>query len=192
MSEFKETIKAVKLQTIITAIMFVVIGILFIVFPEESLRILCYIAGGIMIFLGVCRLVLYAIELASERHSTALASGIMLLVFGIVFVANPEIVIGLFALIFGIVMILDGIEKLQDAINGAFARQSGWWVDLIIACIVLALGLVVLICNTSSWVMVFAGVAMIVEGVLDFAGAVYLSAKARKASKIVETEIIDV
>ncbi len=190
MSEFKETIKTVKLQTIITAIMLAVIGILFIVFPDTSLKVLCYIAGGIMIFLGVCKLVLYVVELASERRSMSLVSGIMLLVLGIVFVANPGIIVGLFTLIFGVVMILDGIEKLQDAINSALAKESGWWVDLFIACIVLVLGLIVLICNTSSWVMIFAGVSLIIEGVLDFASAIYYSSKARKAIK--ESDVIDV
>lgn len=192
MSDFKETIKAIKLQTIITAIMLVVVGILFIVFPETSLKVLCYIAGGIMIFLGACKLVLYIMELTSERRSTSLVSGVMMLVLGIVFVANPGIIIGLFTLIFGVVMILDGIGKLQDAINGALAKQEGWWVDLIIACIVLVLGLVVLICNTSSWVMIFAGVSLIVEGALDFAGAIFFSSKARKATKIDDSDVIDV
>lgn len=192
MSDLKETLRAIKVQTIVTALMFVVIGILFIVFPDTSLKVLCYIAGGIMIFLGACKLVLYVVELAGEKKSTSLVSGVMLLVLGIVFVVNPGIIVGLFTLIFGVVMILDGIEKLQDAINGALAKSKFWWVDLIIACIVLVLGLVVLICNTSEWIMIFAGVAMIVEGVLDLGGAVFYSRKAKKEVKESNIEVIDV
>lgn len=192
MSEFKEAIKSLKMQTIVTAAMLVVIGILFIVFPESSLKVLCYIAGGIMIFLGACRLAQYILEMARQKHSTALVSAVMLLVLGIVFVVNPGLIIGLFTIIFGIVMILDGVETLQTAINGALIKAKCWWVDLIIACVVLVLGLVVLICNTSEWIMIFAGVALIVEGVLDLAGGIFYSVRANKEMEKDTKEVFDV
>lgn len=69
-----------------------------------------------------------------------------------------------------IIIIVDGILKLQYAVDFYHLQSDKWWIELIGAVIMVVIGIVALFnpFSTSSALIVFIGIALMVEGLWDF------------------------
>lgn len=193
MESIRKYFKCLKWRSLITAFSAILLGVLFILTPQASANIICYVAGILLLAAGLAALVSY---LASGRlfGSYALVSGIVLLVCGVFCLLRPEIIQGLLTVIFGIFLVIDGMTTLQDGIDCARAKLSGWWVLVTLALITIALGCVVLFGKFAS-VMLLAGISLIVDGVFDVIATAVFSGRIREARKklhmYVDGNIID-
>ena len=157
----------------------ILIGLLFILTPQTSADVICYVAGILLLASGIAAVVSY---LASGRlfGSYALVSGIVLLVGGVFCLLRPEVIQGLLTVIFGVFLVIDGMVTLQDGIDCARAKLGGWWVLAALAVITIALGCVVLFGNFDS-IMLLAGISLIVDGVFDLIATLAFSKRVREA-----------
>ena len=127
MESIRGYFKALKWRSLIVAFSAILLGLLFILTPQASADVICYVAGILLLASGIAAVISY---LASGRlfGSYALVSGIVLLVCGVFCLLRPEIIQGLLTVLFGVFLVIDGMMTLQDGVDCARARLAGWWV----------------------------------------------------------------
>ena len=179
MESIRGYFKALKWRSLIVAFSAILLGLLFILTPQTSANVICYVAGILLLASGIAAVISY---LASGRlfGSYALVSGIVLLVCGVFCLLRPEVIQGLLTVIFGVFLIIDGMVTLQDGIDCARAKLGGWWVLAVLAVITIALGCVVLFGKFDS-IMLLAGISLIVDGVFDLIVTFAFSKRIRTA-----------
>ena len=183
MGSIRSYFKCLKWRSLIIAFSAILIGLLFILTPQTSADVICYVAGILLLASGIAAVVSY---LASGRlfGSYALVSGIVLLVCGVFCLLRPEVIQGLLTVIFGVFLVIDGMVALQDGIysfrpallRGTFAQV----IPLALAVITIALGCVILFGKFGS-IMLLAGISLIVDGVFDLVATLAFSKRVREA-----------
>lgn len=182
MDSLKNFFKTVKLHSYMAAVMLIIFGILFVAYPMDAARLVCYFAGAVMIIWGAVKIISWGVTELHVIGSYSLVAGIALLAFGIFIVAYPDSIVGVITLAFGIALIVDSTVKIQQALDMARLKIKGWWMSLIIAAITLALGILILcdpFSGAEAFIIVF-GVSLIADGVLDFLSLVYFTCKVKK------------
>ena len=159
MGSIRSYFKCLKWRSLIIAFSAILIGLLFILTPQTSADVICYVAGILLLASGIAAVVSY---LASGRlfGSYALVSGIVLLVCGVFCLLRPEVIQGLLTVIFGVFLVIDGMATL--------------------AVITIALGCVILFGKFDS-IMLLAGISLIVDGVFDLIATLAFSKRVREA-----------
>ncbi len=148
----------------------IIIGILFIIFPESSATVICYVVGALMLVFGVVNIITFY-NTRNAPHATGFSEGIVLLLVGLLLLIRPEFVANFLTVILGVVILFDGAEQLQKFIFMCKIRQKNRWLLLISSCLALALGLITVLDPFSSRkvLMIFAGVSLIVDGAMGLA-----------------------
>lgn len=184
MNKFKEILKKLKVQSFLVAVALVVIGLLFIIFPDSSSLIICYFAGAVLAIWGAILLISYFTSGIREYGSGDFAAGVGLICVALLLFIKPGLIAEFLTVIFGITLIVDGAVKLQNVADMAKMKMRTGWAVMAIAILSLVLGVVLAFNPFSSHnaLMIFAGVALIVTGVLDMLAAGVI----RRADKKVE------
>ena len=172
---------------IYTALALIAVGVMFVVLPKSSATLICYITAGLLCVWGIIKLMMYVSSGVGEKFgSFGLVTSVSLIIGGIAIFVNPEFFAGIIATIFGCAMIVDGVLKVQYAIDLSGIGGKYWWVVLIAAAVFIAAGLIVVFNPLSAAVtfMIFAGVALIVDGISDLITAFYVSRVLKKFTKL--------
>ena len=168
-------IRGIKIELIIISIALFVLGLFLTIFPEVSQIIICRAVGIALCVWGVLRLMTY-FRMSREDVfvSFGLVQGISLLAFGIFFVMRPEAIAVFFGTAIAIIIIIDGILKLQYAIEFYHMEAQRWWIEAIVA----ALMVVIALFNpfgSSTVLMMFVGIVLMVEGLSDLISIIRIS-----------------
>jgi len=166
-----------KKDLIYAAIVMLVVGLLFAIFPNVSIALISYILGALLCVWGVVRIFAYFKEdRFAAFGSYGLLKGLAPLIVGIVIIANPNFLSGVLTVLFGVVTILDGVVKIQYGIDLMRVKAKGWIAVLIIAIVMTVLGIVA-VCNpfaTATALTVFSGIILAVDGATDLVAISYI------------------
>ena len=183
MSEAKKEVRKIKLDRIITAVLAIIIGVLFIVFNNESANVLCIVSGVILVLFGVVTAVSsFSNGAMLGRYSLML--GIALALAGFLCILRPSMVIGILSAIFGIIIAVDGAITFIDAVDCARAKMKEWFILMLISFASMALGIVIMFVESTA-IMVLAGVFLIIEGVIDIVIICLFGKRIKEAKRII-------
>lgn len=183
MSEIKKFFTKLKWEKLITAIVAIVLGIVFVADPNGSGDAVCKVAGVAMIVLAAAMLIRYFTS--AQLFPENLIFSAVLLLLGIFFIAKSGVVMTVLGLFFGIFLVIDGASKIRDGIDAAKAKIQGWWIWFLLALLTIVLGVLVMF---GESVMTLLGVSLIVDGVSDIVTTLWLSAGVRKVKKEIEKD----
>lgn len=183
MSEIKKFFTKLKWEKLVTAIVAIVLGIVFVADPNGSGDAVCKVAGVAMIVLAAAMLIRYFTS--AQLFPENLIFSAVLLLLGIFFIAKSGVVMTLLGLFFGIFLVIDGASKIRDGIDAAKAKIQGWWIWFLLALLTIVLGVLVMF---GESVMTLLGVSLIVDGVSDIVTTLWLSAGVRKVKKEIEKD----
>ena len=189
MEELRQAMRGLKRGTLYESLVLLLVGILFLIYPESSGTIICYVVGAVLCLWGLIRVIVYfRADRLVAFGSFGLVQGAALLAVGIFVLVRPEVLAGVLTSVFGILLIVDGVLKMQHAISLARIQASGWWAIGLAAVVTAALGVVVLAnpFKTAMTLMIFAGVALIVGSVLDLLTLAYVSRCVKVAKNAAE------
>lgn len=114
--------------------------------PGIALDVVCIIFGIYMIIYGAVKIMGY---FAKDAYQLAfqfdLALGIVIAIVGVVFVCRTARVVQLLSTCIGIVMLVDATFKIQTSIDSKRFGISRWWLMLILAVIVAAIGILLIL-----------------------------------------------
>lgn len=183
MSEIKKFFTKLKWEKLVTAIVAIVLGIVFVADPNGSGDAVCKVAGVAMIVLAAAMLIRYFTS--AQLFPENLIFSAVLLLLGIFFISKSGVVMTVLGLFFGIFLVIDGASKIRDGIDAAKAKIQGWWIWFILALLTIVLGVLVMF---GESVMTLLGVSLIVDGVSDIVTTLWLSAGVRKVKKEIEKD----
>ena len=162
-------LKKIKTDMWINVFMMLLIGILFIVRPQDSLEITAIIAGAVIFVNGIFDLVYYLRVWTDFYSRGSLFEGIMKCVLGIFIITHAGITTVLFSYVFSIYIIINGIICMETAIymQKSFKVSCGKYV--ILSCLILLGGIIMMFFspNTVKMAAIMTGIVFIVNAVID-------------------------
>lgn len=192
-------LKRLKTNVVISAVLCILLGIVLVVWPDISMQIACTAIGIVLLVGGVVRLVQYFVVRDGSMYAQMnLIMGIVLAVVGVWIVLKPDKVLAIIPIIIGIVIVIHGLNNLQQAISLYKENYDKWWIALILGILTVGFG-ILLICRPFAaldTVVVLIGIFLIYDGLSDLwiVSRIYRTAKEFKQEAealVVEAEEIE-
>ena len=163
-------------NTILMSVIYVVLGIVLILFPGLSLRVISIGLGVLALVYALLRIWRYV---KARREDVFLPSelivGILLGLLGAICLIFPTIVVSILPFTLGFLLLLEGISKVPSTWAVIKNNLPNRWVFIGMNAIPLVLG-VILFFNPFAvveTVVLFFGICLVVEGVCDLVAALY-------------------
>ncbi|MGN1146780.1 MAG: HdeD family acid-resistance protein [Lachnospiraceae bacterium] len=173
-------LKELKWQSILYAALYIVLGVILLLFPETTATTLCYAVGGAAIVIGVVSVCIYLFrDVSRNTYRNDFVSGLVSILLGIFIFYKVDLIISLIPFVLGIAVVVSGFLKLQDCID---VRRMGYGNGLalfILAIINVALGIVLVLNPFSTAILLFRiiGIGLIFSGISDLVTTLYMSKK---------------
>ena len=189
MGNLSKNLKTVKKEIIIINGVMIVLGLLISIFPETSRSVIGYVVGAVLAVLGLIRMIMYFTESKFEIvGSFSLVQGSVLLIFGIYFLVKPEFLATIMTAIFAVILLVGGVMKIQYAVDLLRFKVGYWWIELIFAALMITLGIITFAnpFEAEKALMIYIGISLAVNGILDIISILYLSRIAESVKKAVD------
>lgn len=151
----------------ITAILFVIAGIILVSWPETTMNIVCYGLGGLILIYGAFQIYTYYNGKKEEtNYHMNLITGIIGCGIGLFMLIKSDIVISILPFIIGFTLLLESLLKFK---HGYDLRKVGYegfkWIMLIASITLLLAGLLVYNpFNSVISMVMFIGICLIYDG----------------------------
>ena len=145
-------------SSLITSILYIVIGILLLVFPGEALNLAMTVAGIVFIVSGI-------LELIKKNYG----GGIVSLIIGIAILVVGWLLTEIVMLVLGILIAIKGVIALVQALG----QKKKKVLDILFPILTIVVGLLLAFAwgSVAHIIMLVGGVLLIVSGVLGLIGA---------------------
>jgi len=172
-------IKRIHISTSISAIFSVIIGILLIVYPEDSIALMATAIGVILIISGAIIAISQMIEYGTNVPGTIV--GVIVLLLGIWIVCSPTRVASLIPIAIGVMIVIHGLSDLRLAVQAKKANADKAYVPFILAIISIAIGVLCIVCAFGILEIGFIviGIMLVYDGLSDL----FIVHKVNKANR---------
>ena len=163
-------ISKIKNTLIITSVLYTIMGVLMLLFPEVISDFICYLVSLMFMFFGIAAILMYVrSEIKTPYTSTILVIGLVLGSLGIYILTNPRNFASLIPLVIGIFMIADSISKLSASLDLRKYGYVNWWHMLIISFLILGCGLLLVFnpFGAVSLTIMIIGSILIVDSITN-------------------------
>ena len=153
----------------IESLSIVVLGLLFIIWPDTMVKVLAYIVGAFFIIKGGFQIITYYMEKGQRDYfNNGLLFGVVSVLIGITALLIGENIASVFRVIIGVLVIYESLVRINTATKLAYAGVSNWRYLLLIALVMLVLGILITF-NTGAVVALIGGM-MVATGVIGIIG----------------------
>lgn len=163
-------LRAVKTSYCILSGCIAALGLIFLIWPQLSLSVMCRISGCVLLAGGITKVVSYFTkDLYQLAFQFDLALGIASLIFGFVMIFRTGYAIEFLAGLIGVFMLIDAVFKIQTAIEANRFGIERWWMILVIALIVAVIGALLLIqpFRATGVITRLIGLNLCLDGILN-------------------------
>ncbi len=163
----KEFDRAFKMS-LISWIVFIVLGIFLFAKAELTLKIISYVVGGTLL-LAIFPITKALLSKDATYMNYSFISEIFMVTAGIIIILNPELIASIIPILIGILMVVNGVSKFQFAVVLKNQEVKNWAFTLILAIFVIALGILFLVNPFKGAVTItkVIGIFMIGYSVVD-------------------------
>lgn len=183
-------LKIAKIGYISISILFCILGILLIIFPGTSEKVIGILCGILMILFGIVKIVGYfSKDLYRLAFQYDLAFGILMIILGIMLFRNPANLLNFICVILGVAVLSDGLFKIQMSLDAKRFGIREWWLIFAFAVITGAFGVLLIVkpAVSASFLTVLLGICLLLEGILNISTAI----TAVKIIRYQQPDIID-
>lgn len=163
-------IKKSAWSAVLESLAIVVLGILFIAWPDTMVQVVSYVVGIIFIVKGALQVINYFIEKGqNDFFNNGLLMGVVSVLIGIAALVMGQDIANIFRIVVGIFIIYESLVRLNTAIKLGSAGIPIWKYILILAVIVLVLGIFVTFNDVTTvigWMMIISGLISIVGDIM--------------------------
>lgn len=188
MSDF---LKKIKTNSLITAAIYAVLGLVLLIWPDLSAGLFCTALGAVLVICGMVDVIIFLTHRDGSLYAGGhLLVGVVLAVVGIYVMARPTLVAMAVPVIVGILMCIHGLGDIGDAITLRRGGYQRWGAALVLGIVTAALG-AVLIRNPFTvfeTVVRIIGICLLYDGVTDIWIASRVSKTLRQAKKDAEAQ----
>lgn len=162
--------KIAKIGYISISVLLCLIGVLLVLFPTISIRVMGMFCGIVLLVFGIIKLIGYfSKDLFRLAFENDLASGILMLALGVSLFLRTEDALSFFCTVLGILILTDGLFKVQIAVDAKPFGIKKWWLILIAAILTAVFGIILIFRPSESikLMTMFLGVSIFCDGVLN-------------------------
>ncbi len=152
--------------SIIASIIFTIIGLCLIIFPDVSLNIMSYVIGGLFLIFGIY---LFTINYNSLILTDMIFFGVMMVLLGVILIVYPKLIAQLIPIVLGIWFITDSIVKIRISLSLKDYDDTPWVLTLILSIISMLCGVVFILhpLASSEVITTFIGVLIMIYALSD-------------------------
>lgn len=177
----KDRIVWLKRGRIVTALLAVVLGVLFVVMPEASANALAAISGILLILAGIVSLAVF-LRYGIVAGNRMLISAIVLALAGIFCLVHPAAVQTVLCVIFGMLIVIDGSQFFAAGIECARVKMKGWFLMILLSLLIVVFGSIVLLGSFDAF-MILVGIALVADGICKLIITCAFSRRINEAKK---------
>ena len=167
-----KTIKQAKWCYIICSVLLIAAGVYIMIKPYASAIIFCRVIGAVSLFYGVSKILGYfSHDLYNLAFQFDLALGVFTLIFGLILLLRSARVVAFMPAILGVFVLVDGVFKLQTAVDAKRFGLSNWW--LILLGSLFGLLLIIDPFSGNNVLMTFVGLSLAIDGLQNLFNAFY-------------------
>ena len=176
--------------SIIASIIFTIIGLCLIIFPDVSLNIMSYVIGGLFLIFGIY---LFTINYNSLILTDMIFFGVMMVLLGVILIVYPKLIAQLIPIVLGIWFITDSIVKIRISLSLKDCDDTPWVLTLVLSIISMLIFVGIVSGLPSAAVQVFnlafkpfttanflIALAIIIGAILLIAAVVFVQEAERK------------
>lgn len=166
----KSILREQRLNSILVALVTIALGFVLVLWPNDSVSVMCYILGGALLLSGLLYVAGWFGRNGREGGSALLLiPGVVLAGLGVWLMLSAESVIALIQYVFGAVLIFHGLLDLQGTFALIGYKAEKWWFDLLLGLGTLALGITILVNPFGSFsaLVTIIGLALVYDGFSD-------------------------
>ena len=160
----------------------VAIGILVMVWPEETLKVLAVLFGIQLLVMGVYRLVL-SFAVGEQNRLLSVFLGVLSFIVGVLVLRNVTETVGILAVILGIYWIAHGVVEFVMAVSDSQYPQRGFSIFMGVISVVAGIFVVAWPVDSVSVLTWLAGIWLAVLGVLGIILSIVMGVEAKKQAK---------
>ena len=187
--------KEMKVEMIVSIILYVVIGMILIIWPGTTAKIVNYLLSVAFAAGGVYNLGMYfKKDVVRGAKSFDLSAGIVLLAIALFLALNPKFVVSILPIVLGSVLFISGAIKFQNAVDVARTGYKRWPFIMLLSLVTIVIAVVILInpFDTGKVLMVIIGVALVYSGLSDLVAVFFLQGKIKQFKEEMEDNYIEV
>lgn len=156
-----------KITTLLSPILFFVLGIILFTNPDTVVKFISYILGGILILVGLYKCVNYYIHDKKLQvvNRNEMAFGITAIILGLLFIFLANAIEFLIRVCFGVYMLFIGINKMLQTVYTT-DRSTKFYSLIVVGLIFIAGGMYTIL--DANLALQIIGLFMIIYGILDF------------------------
>ena len=165
-----DDIKKSAWSAVIESLATLILGILFIAWPEAMVKIISYVVGVFFVIKGIFQTINYFIVGGpTDFFNNGLLMGVISVLIGVAALAIGEDIANIFRIVVGVWMIYESIVRINTSIKLSSVGLSAWRYVLLLALVMLVLGIFVTFNNVTTvigWMMIVAGVVGLVGDII--------------------------
>lgn len=166
----REFFHNMKLSFLLAAVLYIILGLILLIWPGVSATVFCYAFGGILLIYGVVTIVSFFLRDSRQGSFVfELFLGIVAAALGLLFLLRPVIVASVLPVILGLFIVVDGLVNLKRALELRRMLYLRWTVPLALSAGSAVLGLVIVFQPflAAEALVMLIGAVLIYEGLSD-------------------------
>ncbi|MEG1986999.1 MAG: DUF308 domain-containing protein [Bacilli bacterium] len=194
MKELKKEFNKVWWGSVVSSILFIIVGILLMIEPAAVITAISMIVGIAIIIAGIFAFLKYFRNTdVRDIFKFDLIYGVICVLAGSLLIVNPKAVASILPLVLGIWMIINSIIKMQYAFSLKEYKSDGWIATLIIAVITLGLGILFIFnpFKGATLLMQIIGGVITLYAVMDIVNSYILKKNVKNVSDYVNESVND-
>ncbi|MCD8398160.1 MAG: DUF308 domain-containing protein [Lachnospiraceae bacterium] len=173
---------------IFLSFLYVAVGIVLLLWPSMSLEMIGKGLGIILIVLGATYGVIYFTRDKRQEGflQVELVIAVVCVALGVFILLTPEFLSMVLPFAMATVLLLGAIVKIQSTISMKKLLVRRWYIGLIAALVIIALGIVLLVYpfTSDAQMLFYIGICLILDGVTNLLGLLCIQLRTKKLDKM--------
>lgn len=162
--------KAAKTGYIAISAIYCILGLILIINPGFSAQVVAMLCGAALIVFGIVKIAGYfSKDLFRLAYQFDLATGILLILLGVIVMIKPDNFLNLLCVVLGITVLIEGLFKVQVAMDSKSFGIKRWWLIMALAVLSGIHGVLLIFRPDEgmSFLLVLLGLSLLCSGVLN-------------------------
>lgn len=160
-------LKSIRNSLVFTSVLYVILGVVLMIFPETALNLSCTVIGVVTLVYGGVRIASYFRDGGAYANRFDLFFGVVLAAVGVFLLVCPQFIVSLIPIALGIYILVDSFTAMKKALDMKSLGFEKWWISFLAAAALAAFGVVMIVnpFGTMASLVVFIGAGFVFDGV---------------------------
>lgn len=167
-------------------VLYLVLGIMLLLFSETALGAIGYVVAAAMALVGIVSLVSYLLRSAEQNvDSNGFSFGLIMLILAVTVFLKSSVIVKVLPALLGFFIALNGVRELQNSVDAYRLKISNSWIVSVVAIVNLILGIVLMANPFSalSALLTALGIGLVASGAADLITTIVVAVKSHSNSK---------